>query len=192
MRTVWGYDVSSTIEPIITEGTFHEITNFAYANNPRVGAALAAASQTVRNYCGWHICPSLTCTANPEGGSRVLTLPAAYVSKINSITENTAAVTDYKLRKDGLIKRETQWCPEWGAITVNYDAGYEEEAVPDLVEAVCAITSGVLSVSAGVISESADGVSISYSASASSIAAALTSQQKSALEPYKVVNSHAA
>ena len=192
MRTVWGYDVSGTIEPLISEGTFHSITNFAYANNPRVEAALKAASQTVRNYCGWHISPSMTCTATPAGGSTVLNLPAAYVSKINSIKENNVTITDYKLRKDGLVKRGHPWCGEWGAIEVSYDAGYEEDAVPDLVEAVCAITSGVLSVSAGVISESADGVSISYSASASSIAAALTSQQKSALEPYKVVNSHAA
>ena len=121
-------------------------------------------------------------------------LPAGYVSEIESVTENGVTVTDYEWREDGLIKRNypNAWTPAWGGIEVEYTAGYEADAVPDLVEAVCAITSGVLSVSAGVTSESADGVSVSYSSSASSIAAGLTSQMKCALEPYKVVSSHAA
>ena len=71
-------------------------------------------------------------------------------------------------------------------------AGFDADAVPDLKEAVRSIAEGVLSVAAGVNSESADGVSISYSANASSIAAALTEQQRSALAPYRLVVSHAA
>jgi len=193
MRTAWGYDVEA-LEPLIYEDDFHDITNNAYKNNPRVEAALNAASQAVRNYCGWHIAPSLTCTAKPANAPVVLRLPAAYVSEITSITENGETVTDYEWREDGLIRRDfpNAWTNKWGGIEVEYIAGYDAEAVPDLVEAVCAITSGVLSVSAGVTSESADGVSVSYSASASSIAAGLTYNMKSALEPYKVVNTHAA
>lgn len=193
MRTAWGYDVEA-LEPLIYEDDFHDMTNNAFKDNPRVEAALNAASQAVRNYCGWHIAPSLDCTAKPAGQPVVLRLPAGYVSEITSITENGETVTDYEWRDDGLIKRNYPhvWAPNWGGIEVEYTAGYETEAVPDLVEAVCAITSGVLSVSAGVTSESADGVSVSYSASASSIANSLTYQMKSALEPYKVVSSHAA
>ena len=123
-------------------------------------------------------------------------LPAAYVSAISSITENgeTLSSDAYEWRKDGLIKRRfpDKWSDTWDGITVSYTAGHAAEAVPDLAEAVCSIAAGVLSVSPGIVSESADGVAISYSANAASIAAALTSQQKSALEPYKVVSSHAA
>ena len=191
MRTAWGYDVEA-LEPLIYEDDFHDITNNAYKDNPRVEAALNAASQAVRNYCGWHISPSLDCTAKPAGGASVMRLPAGYVSEINSVKEYGNTVTDYEWREDGLIKRGYPWTPAWGGIEVEYTAGYDANAVPDLVEAVCAITSGVLSVSAGVSSESADGVSVSYSASASSIANSLTSQMKCALEPYKVVSSHAA
>ncbi len=193
MRTAWGYDVE-TLEPLMYEDDFHDITNGAYKNNPRVEAALNAASQAVRNYCGWHIAPSLDCTARPTGQPVVLRLPAAYVSEITSIKENGETVTDYEWREDGLIRRNYPhvWTDKWGGIEVEYTAGYDANAVPDLIEAVSAITSGVLSVSAGVTSESADGVSVSYSASASSIAAGLTSNMKSALEPYKVVSSHAA
>lgn len=187
--TPWGYEVSGTIQPILTVSDFNTITNFAYVSNPRVETALKAASQAVRNYCGWHICPSMTCTAYPSGGGAVLRLPATYVSEVTSVTEDGDEV-EFVWRRDGLIKRSLPWEDEWKTV-VTYTAGYDSDNVPDLVEAVASIASGVLAVSAGVISESADGVSVSYSASASSIAASLTSQQKTALDIYRVVSSHA-
>ena len=159
-------------------------------------SALYAASQAIRNYCGWHICPSVKCTAYPDGGAIVAKLPAGYVSEIVKITEDGTELSsgDYEWRRDGLLKRAypRKWCGKWDSIEAEYMAGYEADAVPDLVEAVCSITVGVLSVSAGIISESADGVSISYAQSASSIAAGLTAAQKSALEAYKVVSAHGA
>ena len=165
-------------------------------DNLRLDSALYAASQAIRNYCGWHICPSVKCTAYPEGGAIVAKLPAGYVSEIVKITEDGSELSsgDYEWRRDGLLKRSFphKWSGKWDSIEAEYMAGYEADAVPDLVEAVVAITVGVLSVSAGVISESADGVSISYSQSASSIAAGLTAAQKSALEAYKVVSAHGA
>lgn len=195
MRTPWGYDVDAAVDPIVDVSDFNRITGGAFVANPRVEAALMAASQAVRNACGWHVSPSLECTAHPVGGGAVLRLSAGYVSSIESITVDgeTISSDDYQWRSDGLVRLTNgrKWTDDWGAIEVAYTAGYSADAVPDLVEAVVAIASGVLSVSAGVISESADGVSVSYSANASSIAAALTSQQQAALAPYKVVNSHA-
>ena len=194
MRTIWGYDVES-LEPILTADDFNDLTNGIYADNPRAEAAVLAASQAVRNYCGWHISPSVECTAHPVGGARVAKLPAGYVSEIDSIkVDGTTLTTDeYEWRSDGLIRRtdKRKWTGAWDGIEVAYTAGYSPDAIPDLMEAVCSVASGVLSVSPGVTNESADGVSISYSANASSIAAALTSQQQSALEPYRLVSSHA-
>ena len=191
MRTPWGYDAED-LGPIVSLERFHEITNCAYTDNLRLDSALYAASQAIRNYCGWHICPSVKCTAYPEGGAIVAKLPAGYVSEIVKITEDGSELSsgDYEWRRDGLLKRSfpRKWSGKWDSIEAEYMAGYEADAVPDLVEAVVSITVGVLSVSAGVISESADGVSISYSQSASSIAAGLTAAQKSALEAYKVVS----
>lgn len=196
MRTPWGYDVSDTIDPIISLTEFHQITGNAYVTNPRVSVALTAASQAIRNYCGWHICPSLSCVAYPVGGGSVARLPAGYVSGISRVTEGDIELgaESYQWRKDGLIRKNApdKWSDTWDSIVVEYAAGYEPGAVPDLVEAVCSITMGVLSVTAGVMSESADGVSISYNNSASSVAASLTTARKSALDPYKVVSSHAA
>ena len=195
MRTAWGYDVEN-IEPLLSRAKFNEMTGNAYAGNARVESALLAASQAIRNYCGWHICPSLECTAYPVGGGKVIKLPASYVESLISVREDGAVLTDgqYEWRHDGLLRRACfkNWSSSWNGIEIQYVAGFDVDAVPDLVEAICAITTGVMSVSAGVISESADGVSISYSQSASSIAAGLTAAQKSALEAYKVVSSHGA
>lgn len=196
MRTAWGYDVEDGLAPIISAARFNEITGGAYCSNPRIEAAIGAASQAIRNFCGWHVCPSLDCVANPAGGSAVAKLPASYVSAIEYVKENGITLNSggYEWRKDGLLKRANpyRWSDSWDGIEVSYTAGFDAEAVPDLVEAVVSITAGVLAVAAGVQSESADGVTISYSASASSIAASLTSQQKCALEPYRLVSSHAA
>ena len=195
MRTAWGYEVE-TLSPLLSLGDFNTMTGGAYSSNPRTESALKAASQAVRNYCGWHICPSLQCKAYPVGGGKVLKLPAGYVSAISAVLEDgeTLGGSNYEWRRDGLMRR-TQfkcWSCRWDAIEVTYTAGYDITAVPDLAEVIRAITEGVLAVSAGVTSESADGVSISYSANYSSIAAALTSSQKAALAAYKVVSSHAA
>lgn len=195
MRTAWGYDIEN-LEPLLSLQEFNEMTGGVYEGNVRVEPALLAASQAIRNYCGWHICPSLECTAYPVGGGKVAKLPASYVSEIKSITEDGVSLGEgeYEWRHDGLIRRccFKIWSGSWSAIEAVYTAGYDIEAVPDLAEAIRAITEGVLAVTAGVISESADGVSVSYSQNASSIAAALTNAQKSALEIYKVVSSHAA
>lgn len=196
MRTVWGYDVSAnSLDPIISVADFNTATGSAFATNPRLESAIKAASQAIRNYCGWHICPSLSCTAYLTGGAFVVRLPACYVSSVTSVTENGTELDsgEFDWRRDGLLKRANiPWSDKWDGIEAVYTAGYGVDAVPDLVDAVCNIVVGILTVAPGVMSESADGVSISYSASASSVAAALTSAQKSALSPYKVVNSYAA
>lgn len=194
MMTAWGYDVNSALPPLLTAEEYARITGAE--GSERLEAALNAASQAIRNYCGWHITPAVSCTAYPEGGALVAKLPAGYVSAITSITENGEALSssDYEWRKDGLIKRAAPyvWSGKWDGIEVQYTAGYDGAAVPDLIETACAIVAGVLAVAPGVTSESADGVSISYSANAACIAAALTSQQKNALEVYKLRSSHAA
>ena len=195
MRTAWGYEVE-TMPPLLSVENFNSMTGGAYTGNNRVEAALLAASQAVRNYCGWHICPSVDCVAYPVGGSKVTKLPAGYVSEIKSVTEDGIELSDgqYEWRRDGLLRRSQfkNWSCRWDAIEVKYTAGFSINAAPDLAEAVRAIAEAVIAVSAGVTTESADGVSISYSANASSVAAALTSSQKSALAAYKVVSSHAA
>ena len=193
MLTAWGYEIDGNLPPLLEVDAFESITGGKY-DCVAAEQALSAASQAVRNYCGWHVSPSVDCTAYPMPTSGVLRLPSNCVTEIESVKENGIAVTDYEWLRMGLVRRTDgkKWSKSWGAIEVDYTAGLSCDAVPDLAEAVRSIAEGVLAVSAGIASESADGVSISYSANASSVASALTDQFKAALAPYKVVGSHAA
>lgn len=197
MFTAWGYEVDeSSIPPLLSSEDFDTMTGGRYAGDLRAQSALAAASQAVRNFCGWHVSPSLDCTAHLTAEGKLAKLPASYVSAVESVAEDGSALSDgqYEWRHDGLMRRAEfkNWARGWDAIVAEYTAGFDAAAVPDLAEAVRAIAEGVLAVAAGVSSESADGVAISYSANAASIAAALTEQQRMALMPYKLVSSHAA
>lgn len=196
LLTAWGYEAED-LPSLLSIQDFDAMTGGRYTGDVRAVTALDAASQAVRNACGWHVSPSLECKATPLlVQPRLVALPANAVTAVKSVVENGVALVDgqYEWRRDGLLRRACfeQWPTNWNAVTVEYTAGYDADAVPDLKEAVRSIAEGVLAVAAGVNSESADGVTVSYSASASSVAAALTEQQRTALAPYRLVMSHAA
>lgn len=196
MLTAWGYEAED-LPSLLSIQDFNSMTGNRYAGDMRAVVALDAASQAVRNACGWHISPSLSCKAVPLlVQPRLVALPANAVTAVSKVKENGVELTSgqYEWRRDGLVRRACFkcWPTNWNAVEVEYSAGYDADAVPDLKEAVRSIAEGVLAVAAGVNSESADGVTISYSANAASVAAALTEQQRMALMPYKLVSNHAA
>lgn len=196
LLTAWGYEAED-LPSLLSIQDFNAMTGNRHEGDMRAVVALDAASQAVRNACGWHVCPPLECRATPLlVQPRLVALPANAVTAVTKVVENGVELTggQYEWRRDGLVRRACFecWPTNWNAVAVEYVAGYEADAVPDLKEAVRSIAEGVLAVAAGVNSESADGVTISYSASASSVAAALTEQQRAALAPYRLVVSHAA
>ena len=200
MLTAWGYEIDGAqLPPLLTVEAFDTMTGGKYAGDLRAASALGAASQAVRNVCGWHVSPSLECTAAPLlVQPRLVALPANAVTSVESVTElgRELGEGEYEWRGDGLLRRACFkcWPTSWNAVSVSYTAGYDAEAVPDLAEAVRTIAEGVIAIggTAGVRSESADGVTIAYNVDASSVAAALTDQQRAALAPYRLVMSHAA
>ena len=194
MQTPWGYEVEE-LPPLVSAEEFAAATGGAYGTGERVEAALNAASQAVRNWCGWHVSPSLRCTAllTPEG--RHAKLPAGYVSDLTASGrdgDEWAELEGVEWRHDGLLRRRSGLPCGWDSIKVEYAAGFDPAAVPDLAATVVGVAEGVLTASKGVASESADGVSITYAASAQGIASALTSQMGAQLAPYRLVSSHAA
>lgn len=199
MLTAWGYEIDGgQLPPLLTVEAFDEMTGGKYEGDLRAVSALSAASQAVRNACGWHVSPSLECTATPTlVQPRLVALPANAVTAVASVSENGVDLSEgeYEWRGDGLVRRACFkcWPTNWNAVTVSYTAGFDADAVPDLAEAVRAIAEGVIAIggTAGVRSESADGVTVSYSSDASSIAAALTERQRAALSPYRLVIAHA-
>lgn len=205
MLTAWGYEIEgSSIPPLLSVDAFDDMTGGKYRGDLRAASALSAASQAVRNACGWHVAPSLRCSyaaqrIGDELGkpARLLTLPALAVTAVVSVTELGFELDagEYEWARDGLVRRACFrcWPTAWNSVSVSYDAGFDTAAVPDLAEAVRAIAEGVVAIggAAGVRSESADGVTVAYNMDASSIAAALTEQQRAALSPYRLVMAHA-
>ena len=195
MHTPWGYQVDE-LPPLISDNEFAEASGYKWSGDPRAGAAIAAASAAIRNECGWHIAPSLECHAVISARGRIAELPANLVTEVSKVTENGLELEpgQFEPRMDGLMRRcgFRNWTTAWGGIDVEYTAGYDMEAVPDLTQAVVSVVEAVLAIPTGVQSESAGGVSVSYAASAASVAGAMTGQLKSALAPYKLVSSHAA
>lgn len=197
MFTAWGYEVEDSIPPLLTAGEFDSMTGGKWAGDLRATSALNAASQAIRNACGWHIAPQLTCHAALTAEGKLVKLPANYVSSIDALTEDGTALIDgqdFEWRHDGLIRRACfkNFTAKWDGVVVDYTAGYEAEAVGDLAQAVAGIAEAVLTLPVGVMSESADGVSISYSSNAQGIANSMTDRFRAQIAPYKLVSSHAA
>ena len=197
MFTAWGYEVEDSIPPLLTAEEFDSMTGGRWAGDLRATSALTAASQAIRNACGWHIAPQLTCHAALTAEGKLAKLPANHVDSIDALTEDGDALTageDYEWRHDGLIRRACfkNFTSKWGGVVVDYTAGYDAGAVGDLAQAVAGIAEAVLTLPPGVMSESADGVSISYSSTAQGIANSMTDRFRAQIAPYKLVSSHAA
>ena len=202
MMTPWGYEVDGELPPLVEFADFDAMTGGRWSGDMRALSAIAAASQAIRNHCGWHVSPSMPCKARITAEGRMARVPAAYVSEYASVKERDprtgqwnglALPGEVETRHDGLLRRiGTRFAPAWDGIEVEYTAGYDCCSVPDLANAVVGIAEAVLMMPRGVASESADGVAVTYTASAQSIANSMTQAQRSALAPYKVVGSHAA
>ena len=123
MRTPWGYDAEE-LGPIVSLERFHKITNYAYTNNPRLESALYAASQAIRNYCGWHVCPSVECTAYPEGGTIVV---GAYKTCASVVQNGGVSVEAVNTNEDDFVKNlMTIRAEERLALAVRRPAGFKK------------------------------------------------------------------
>lgn len=202
--TPWGYSVAS-LPALMTVSQFNTATGNKYADIPQaqVEAAIDAASAAVRNVCGWHVSPSLRCTATITAGDeltgervRRFALPAAYVSGIYSVTEDGGQLSSgqFAAMQNGLMQRTCfkAWSNRINGVTVEYEAGFDAATVPDFTSAVCHVIEAALTIPAGVASEMAGGVSISYKSEASAVAAMVAQQMAPALKTYKVVRAYAA
>lgn len=123
----------------------------------------AAALQTVRNYCGWHIAPVITETITLDGsGSRALLIPSNRVLNVTQVTEDGKDIDlgTIGVSRDGVLrkKRNRCWTDELGGVEVTLEHGHEQfdsvAAVVDLVAARSAATGG------GAVQESAGPFSI--------------------------------
>lgn len=202
LLTNWGYtiDSASSLTDMLTLAEFDDFTASKWSEDDRIPGNIAAACSAIRNYCGWHVYPSLTCTLDTSffdrrvalnGGSVLIQLPARFVSSVTSIKIGGTAYTSYVLEANGLLKVynvDFYGIYEYTSIEVVYVAGVPSEFMDGLKELVAHRVTHAMASSGGVQSETAGGVSITYSANwtNSARATALADDNKEVLQPFKL------
>lgn len=193
MLTPWGYEVDE-LPDLITVSDFNAATNNRYAGDARIEPAIASASAAIRAYCGWHVAPVLDCSITLDGEAGDIWLPTNALSSVTSAKVGGEDVTVTGSNRRGRVRLAHKTCG-LGNVAIDYVAGYDVVACPDLMGVVVQrVMASVAMTTYGVSQETAGGVSISYSGSALSDlgSAFLPDSVKAALSTYRLVRSHAA
>lgn len=193
MLTPWGYEVDE-LPDLITVSDFNAATNDRYAGDARIEPAIASASAAIRAYCGWHVAPVLDCSITLDGEAGDIWLPTNALASVTSATVGGEDVTVTGSNRRGRVRLAHKTCG-LGNVAIDYVAGYDVAACPDLMGVVVQrVMASVAMTTYGVSQETAGGVSISYSGSALSDlgSAFLPDSVKAALSTYRLVRSHAA
>ena len=203
LATTWGYTITdaSSLEYMLTENEFNVFTANKYAGDARIPANIKAASEAIRNYCGWHISPAHACSFSERllygngsikrcGADFLVQLPATYVQAVSSVTFGGKAWTDFAIEQNGLLRLFDVFdrADKRTEIVVSYTAGLPDALMASIKELIAHRVTHALASSAGVQSETAGGVSVTYSANwiNSARSTALADDNKEVLAPYKV------
>lgn len=106
---------------------------------------LAAVGETIRNFCQWHIAPSITVTdtvaVQPDG---TIMLPSLHVTDVESVSIDGLELdpSSYELHQCGYIKRVRQAYFQWPLWPLESDAPFREYPSPQQVHAVVTYTHG--------------------------------------------------
>lgn len=206
----WGYIIDSENLPaFISVDDFHLFTNGKFAGDTRIVSTLPSASEAIRNFCGWHIAPSLTCGMVYNvldlrdafvGRDLLIQLPATYVTDIQKIVLNAVLnpstglyegdeTDDYEIGMgDGLLRiYDVGNLNRKSRIFIKYTAGFTD--TPSAIKELTADrVSHAVTNPYGVNSEAAGGVSVSYSGAwaGSANSSSLPSDSREILEAYRL------
>lgn len=193
LLTNWGYTIENTasLPDLMTVAEFNALTGNKFVNDTRVSSLLASAQMTVRNFCGWHLYPSLPCVfeADSIDVSRCIQLPSRFVSGVSSVKLRDTDIVDYHVKTNGLVFLDGSVLGRsWNDVEVKFTSGLGASQIGALKEILAGRIANALTNSYGVQSESAGGVSITYSLNWAShaSAASITDPLIAALMPYKV------
>lgn len=193
LLTSWGYTIENTdtLPDLMTVAEFDSLTGNKFAGDARVPQLLASAQMTVRNFCGWHLYPSLPCKfeADSIDVSRCIQLPSRFVSGVSSVKLRDADIVDYHVKTNGLVFLDGSVLGRsWNDVEVRFTSGLGAAQIGALKEILAGRIANALTNSYGVQSESAGGVSITYSLNWAShaSAASITDPLIAALTPYRV------
>lgn len=202
MLTTWGYTIKNidSLLSILQAYEFNVFTANKYEDDDRAESNLAAASMSVRNYCGWHVYPEALCEFDTTlfdyrvtefRGGLLIQLPAAFVINVSKVVIGNTEYDTYVFEHSGLLRVygiNRTLMPRFTKILVEYCAGIPEDMAAAIKELVAHRVTHALASSSGVQSETAGGVSVTYNASwvNGSRATALADDNKEVLQPYRI------
>ena len=200
---------TESLPSFISESDFMIFTNRKFADDTRIPVVIPSASEAIRNYCGWHVAPSLTCgmVYNVRdlrdafvGPDLLVQLPATYVTGIQKIVLNAVLnpstgfyegdeINDYEIGMGtGLLRiYDVKNLDRKSRIFIKYTAGFT--TAPSAIKELTADrVSHAVTNPFGVSSEAAGGVSVSYSGAwaGSANSSSLPSDSREILEAYKL------
>lgn len=202
--TPWGYELTNVnaLPPMLTIADYNALTAGKFSGDVRIQPNLDAACAAIRNYCGWHIFPSMPCRFAErilfENGrikavydNYFVQLPATFVSSVTSVTIGGEPFTDFALDRNGslhLFDVQRSKIDKRTEVVIDYVAGMHPEMMDALRELVAHRITHALASSDGVQSETAGGVSITYSANWTNSArsTALADDNKEVLQMYRL------
>lgn len=193
VMTPWGYSVDC-LPPIVDYETFTTLTGGAMSSTrDTVEAVLDAVSASVRDWCGWHVSPSLECDFIGNGEGNMLMLPAMGVTAIDELSVidcdgnfEIVPTNMFEWTAAGMVRlRFGRFPRRWRSVQCVYTAGFNSAS---LAQITAQIASNALAASPGVSAESAGGVSISYNRTGDGITGgvSLLPRDLGQLEPYRL------
>ena len=209
----WGYTYDAETLPDFIDATdFSNYTNGKFGTtDTRITANITSASAAIRNYCGWHISPSLTCGMLYNvhdlrdafvGPDLLIQLPATFVSAVYKIVLGAKWDEDAEDWKGevitdpdrfdiqgGLLKVYDVGCLDRRAkIFVKYQAGLPGTNIAVIKELTANKVTHAVTNAYGITSEAAGGVSVTYNSawSGRSSSTALADDTREVLDAYKV------
>lgn len=144
-------------------------TKYSKSNPPpNADTLLAAASGSIRSFCGWNITREVVQDAELDAyGGSLLVLPTLHLVSIESLYVDDAYLedrTDYRWSRRGLIRRMprgTCWPNDYGCIRYSITHGYEE--CPPEVAALCvALAKRADVVPTGILQKQVGGISLQF------------------------------
>ena len=209
----WGYIIDAENLPdLISTTDFSKYTNGKYGTtDTRIAVNISSASDAVRNFCGWHISPSLECGMLYNvhdlrdafvGPDLLIQLPATFVTNVSKVVLGAVwdadaddwrgeLVDDDRIdfgMGEGVIRiYDVGALDRKSKIFVRYTAGFNDTAIAAVKEVTASAVVRALNNTNGVISEAAGGVSVSYSSAISGKGStALVNDTREVLDVYRV------
>lgn len=200
IKTLWGYEVEAdTLPDLLDIADFNLYTARRYQGDVRIPKELESASTAIRNYVGWHLYPSLTCSLKMTmldrrvtyiGRDILIQLPAKFVTEVNTVTIGGQEY-EFTFETNGILRVydvDYVGLKRYSEVFVSYVAGLSDSLMGAVSELVAHRLTHALASSNGVTSETAGGVSITYNSNwiNSSRATALPDDNKEVLAPYRL------